>query len=123
MLAERHVATTALRELRRADVAAIDVLAPGAQSSLQELPGRLGYWHVGVPPSGPMDARSFRLANALVGNAPETAALELTVSGPTLRFNTERDRRAGGRPHDGRRSTASPAPHDAAGRGRAPARC
>ena len=72
----------------------IEVLAPGAQSSLQELPGRLGLWHVGVPPSGPMDERSFRHANRLVGNADETAALELTVSGPTLRFHTDADDRA-----------------------------
>ncbi len=67
----------------------IDVLAPGAQSGLQELPGRLNLWHVGVPPSGPMDARSFRLANTVVGNPETTAALELTVNGPTLRFNTD----------------------------------
>ncbi|MGO4713807.1 urea carboxylase [Bradyrhizobium sp. 2TAF24] len=67
----------------------IDVLAPGAQSGLQELPGRLHLWHVGVPPSGPMDERSFRLANAIVGNAETTAALELTVNGPTLRFNAD----------------------------------
>ncbi len=33
-----------------------------------------------------MDARSFRNANRLVGNPPDTAALEMTVSGPTLRF-------------------------------------
>ena len=64
----------------------IEVLAPGAQSSLQELPGRLGLWHVGVPPSGPMDARSLRNANRLVGNPPDTAALEITMTGPTLRF-------------------------------------
>ncbi|WP_315833656.1 urea carboxylase [Bradyrhizobium prioriisuperbiae] len=67
----------------------VDVLAPGAQSGLQELPGRLNLWHVGVPPSGPMDARSFRLANIIVGNPEVTAALELTVNGPTLRFNTD----------------------------------
>lgn len=67
----------------------IDVLAPGAQSGLQELPGRLHLWHVGVPPSGPMDERSFRLANTIVGNSETTAALELTVNGPTLRFNTD----------------------------------
>ena len=66
----------------------IEVMAPGAQSSVQELPGRLGLWHVGVPPSGPMDARSFRHANRLVGNADETTALELTVNGPTLRFHS-----------------------------------
>ena len=82
------VATTALRDFAFVpDV--IEVLAPGAQSSLQELPGRLGLWHVGVPPSGPMDERSFRLANRLVGNADDNRALELTVSGPTLRFYTD----------------------------------
>lgn len=67
----------------------IDVLAPGAQSGVQELPGRLHLWHVGVPPSGPMDEKSFRLANRAVGNPETTTALELTVNGPTLRFNTD----------------------------------
>ena len=64
----------------------VDVLKAGVQSSLQELPGRLGYWHVGVPPSGPMDARSFRIANALVDNPETTCALEMTLAGATLRF-------------------------------------
>jgi urea carboxylase len=66
--------------------ATIEVLDGGTQTSVQEHPGRLGYWDVGVPPSGPMDDLAFRLANRLVGNAPGTAALELTFSGPTLRF-------------------------------------
>jgi urea carboxylase len=65
----------------------LDVLEPGVQSSIQDWPGRLGYWDVGVPPSGPMDALSMRLANRLAGNADGTAALELTAAGPTLRFN------------------------------------
>lgn len=79
------VATTALKHFDFVpDV--VEVIAPGAQSSLQELPGRLGLWHVGVPPSGPMDERSFRHANRLVGNHDHTAALELTVSGPVLKF-------------------------------------
>jgi urea carboxylase len=79
------VATTALKDFAFVpDV--VEVIAPGAQSSLQELPGRLGLWHVGVPPSGPMDERSFRHANRLVGNHDHTAALELTVSGPVLKF-------------------------------------
>jgi urea carboxylase len=64
----------------------IEVLAGGTQSSLQDLPGRIGYWAVGVPPSGPMDDRSFRCANAVLGNPEGTAALEMTLSGPTLRF-------------------------------------
>ncbi len=85
LLASGAVATTALRDFPFAPDL-IEVLAPGAQSSVQELPGRLGLWHVGVPPSGPMDPWSFAHANRLVANADETAALELTVSGPTLKF-------------------------------------
>jgi urea carboxylase len=80
-----NVATTALKDFDFVpDV--VEVIAPGAQSSLQELPGRIGLWHVGVPPSGPMDERSFRHANRLVGNHDHTPALELTVSGPILKF-------------------------------------
>lgn len=66
----------------------VEVLAAGTQTTIQDYPGRVGYWHVGVPPSGPMDHMSFRLANIAVGNPAGTAALELTVSGPTLKFNT-----------------------------------
>jgi len=66
----------------------LDVLAPGTDTTVQDHPGRLGYWDVGVPPSGPMDDYACRLANRLVGNAHAAAALEITVTGPTLRFNT-----------------------------------
>jgi urea carboxylase len=62
------------------------VLDGGALSSLQSLPGRLGFWEVGIPPSGPMDDKSFAAANALLGNPPGATALELTLSGPTLKF-------------------------------------
>ena len=67
----------------------IEVLAPGTQTSLQDWPGRIGYWDVGVPPSGPMDDRSFRLANRILGNPDGACALEITLSGPTLRFEHE----------------------------------
>ncbi|OWK22956.1 hypothetical protein AJ87_39235 [Rhizobium yanglingense] len=85
LLLSGDVATTALNDFAFVPEV-VEVIAPGAQSSLQELPGRLGLWHVGVPPCGPMDERSFRHANRLVGNADEAAALELTVSGPVLKF-------------------------------------
>jgi urea carboxylase len=65
---------------------AVGVLEPGTQTTIQDYPGRLGYWHVGVPPSGPMDALAFRFANRLVGNAEDAAGLEITLTGPTLRF-------------------------------------
>jgi urea carboxylase len=68
---------------------AFEVLDPGTQSTVQDYPGRVGYWHVGVPPSGPMDALSFRLANRIVGNNEDAAALEMTTMGPRLRFDAE----------------------------------
>ncbi len=65
----------------------IDVIEAGVQSTIQDYPGRLGHWAVGVPPSGPMDHLAFRFANRLVGNDDGTAAIELTLIGPTLKFN------------------------------------
>lgn len=68
---------------------AIEVLQPGTYSSVQDFPGRLGYWDIGVPPSGPMDDFAFRLANRIVGNHPDAAGLEFTLQGPTLRFHAD----------------------------------
>ncbi len=65
-----------------------EVLSGGTQTSVQDYPGRLGYWAVGVPPSGPMDSRALRQGNGLLGNPEGCAALEITMSGPLLRFNT-----------------------------------
>ena len=66
---------------------AFEVLQPGMQTSIQDYPGRTGLWHIGVPPSGPMDNLNFRLANQLLGNSKEAAGLEITISGPTLKFH------------------------------------
>ncbi|WP_375123237.1 urea carboxylase [Pseudomonas sp. LW8] len=66
-----------------------EVLSAGTQTSVQDYPGRLGYWAVGVPPSGPMDSRALRLGNRLLGNEQGAAALEITMSGPILRFNCD----------------------------------
>ena len=112
LFASGKVATTALKDFAFTP-RSIEVLAPGAQSSLQELPGRLHLWHVGVPPSGPMDAYSFRRANALVRNHPDTAALELTVNGPTLRFHTATEVALSGAHMPATLDGAS-VPHDAA---------
>jgi urea carboxylase len=66
---------------------AFEVIDGGTQTTVQDYPGRLGYWHVGVPPSGPMDTLAFRLANRLVGNPPDAAVLEMTTLGAKLRFD------------------------------------
>src|SRR5512147_1197033 len=64
-----------------------EVIVPGLETSIQDYPGRIGYWEQGFPPSGPMDSWSFRLANLLVGNGPDAAALECQFIGPALRFD------------------------------------
>ncbi|MCU6671464.1 urea carboxylase [Enterobacteriaceae bacterium H4N4] len=67
----------------------LEVLSAGTQTTVQDYPGRIGYWAVGVPPSGPMDSQALRLGNRLLGNDDRAAALEITLSGPTLKFNCE----------------------------------
>lgn len=62
------------------------VLKPGFYTSIQD-EGRSGWRAKGVPLSGPMDAESFARANRVVGNDTPMAALEITLSGPTLLFN------------------------------------
>ncbi|HSW12254.1 MAG TPA: urea carboxylase [Solimonas sp.] len=64
----------------------IEMLEGGTQTTVQDFPGRIGYWDVGVPPSGPFDSVALRLGNRLIGNAPGAAALEMTLTGAVLRF-------------------------------------
>ena len=77
----------------------VEVLVPGAQTTVQAYPGRRGYWPVGIPPSGPMDDLSFRLGNRLLGNDEGMPGL---VGGGYLRgrcepFRPEKRLRALGR--------------------------
>jgi urea carboxylase len=68
---------------------AFEVLEGGTQTTVQDYPGRLGYWHVGVPPSGPMDTLAFRFANRLVNNSESAPALEMTTMGAKLKFDAD----------------------------------
>jgi len=61
------------------------VLRPGLLTTVQDL-GRHGHQDVGLCPGGAMDPVALALANALVGNPPGEAALEITVIGPELEF-------------------------------------
>ena len=65
----------------------IDVISSGTLTTIQDYPGRTGYWDIGVPPSGPFDQYSFNLGNRLLGNKRSAAGLEITLNGPTLKFN------------------------------------
>ncbi|RBO84204.1 urea carboxylase [Nocardia puris] len=82
-----HVTTT-LADLTIADHR-VDVERGGTMTTIQDHPGRIGLWEVGIPPSGPMDDLSFTLANTAVGNPAGVPALECTLQGPRLRFATE----------------------------------
>ncbi|HEX3897070.1 MAG TPA: biotin-dependent carboxyltransferase family protein [Rudaea sp.] len=64
----------------------IHVVAPGSLTTVQDL-GRFGHTHIGVGHAGAMDAVALRLANLLVGNDENAAALEITLRGPILRFD------------------------------------
>ncbi|GAB1646498.1 5-oxoprolinase/urea amidolyase family protein [Krasilnikovia sp. MM14-A1259] len=68
---------------------AFEVLVPGIQTTVQDLPGRTGLWGVGVPPSGAWDDLSFGLANRVVGNPAGAAGLEAVLRGPKLRALTD----------------------------------
>jgi biotin-dependent carboxylase-like uncharacterized protein len=62
----------------------IEIVKPGLLTTVQDL-GRSGYAHLGVGRSGALDVPALLRANQLVGNLPEAAALETTLSGVTLR--------------------------------------
>lgn len=64
----------------------IEVVSGGTLTTVQDWPGRTGYWQVGVPPCGPMDDLSFRLGNRALGNDEGAPGLECTLRGPSLRF-------------------------------------
>ncbi|KAL8698767.1 MAG: hypothetical protein Q9201_006398 [Fulgogasparrea decipioides] len=64
---------------------AIDILSPGAYTTVQDYPGRPTMGR-GFPHAGPMDPLAFQVANLLVGNRPGMEGLEITLDGPELLF-------------------------------------
>jgi len=84
---EGRVVTRTLAD-HRFQPSTFEVLRAGTMTTVQDYPGRVGYWEVGVPPSGPMDALAFRLGNRLLGNDESAAGLEVTATGPKLQFHT-----------------------------------
>ncbi|KAL1868414.1 hypothetical protein VTK73DRAFT_3708 [Phialemonium thermophilum] len=64
----------------------MEILSPGAYTTVQDLPGRVGVGF-GVPEAGPMDGLHAQLANLIVGNKPTLEHLEMTFSGPDIKFH------------------------------------
>jgi urea carboxylase len=83
-----RVSTSLLNHIRPAGKV-VEVVTGGTLTTVQDYPGRLGLWSVGVPPSGPMDDLSFRLGNRAVGNPEGAPGLELTANGPRLVFHSQ----------------------------------
>lgn len=85
-LDQANVSKEVIRPLDKNKSASIEVLQAGTFSTIQDEP-RSGLSHWAVGPGGACDIASLYLANALVGNPPETAAIEMTSTGPSLLFH------------------------------------
>ena len=66
----------------------IRIESPGMLTTLQDA-GRIGTQKYGVSPAGPMDERSFAIANLLVGAPEDSCLLEATCMGPKLMIGSE----------------------------------
>lgn len=64
----------------------IEVLNGGVQTTIQDYPARLGYWDIGVPPSGAMDNFAFRIGNRILGNDLNAPGIECTLRGGSYKF-------------------------------------
>lgn len=91
---------------------AFEVITPGGFTTVQDN-GRFGFQQMGVPVCGVLDTFAADMANHLVGNDDASAVLEITVTGPSLRFlspleiavtGAEMDMTLNGRPVDQWRS-------------------
>lgn len=83
-----HVYTKWLAEFQPPE-STLFVIDGGLHTTLQDWPGRLGHWDVGVPPSGPMDELSFRIGNLLLGNDEGACGLEFTMRGGVYQFRDD----------------------------------
>ena len=67
----------------------IEVIDGGVQTSIQDYPARLGYWDIGVPPSGAMDNFAFRIGNCILGNPLGAPGMEFTLRGGSYKFRDD----------------------------------
>lgn len=66
----------------------MEIIKSGLHTTIQDI-GRVGCYHLGVPPSGAADKKSYILGNILIGNPKEYAALEMKLQGCTIKFSDE----------------------------------
>lgn len=65
---------------------AMEIISPGSYTTVQDFPGRVGIGF-GIPEGGPMDSLHAQLANCVVGNKPGHELLEITFTGPRIKFH------------------------------------
>ncbi|MET0261744.1 MAG: 5-oxoprolinase subunit PxpB [Rariglobus sp.] len=65
--------------------AVLEVVKAGALTTVQDL-GRIGRQHLGISAGGPMDRYAARVANVILGNDENDPLLEVTLTGPELKF-------------------------------------
>jgi antagonist of KipI len=70
-------------------MSALLIVKPGLLTTVQDR-GRWGLQAQGIPVAGPMDPRAHRVANALAGNPPAAATVEITLVGPEIVFEDRR---------------------------------
>ena len=89
LLDQKNKSTEFIRQLEgQPGQASIEITQVGTFSSIQDAPRKnLSHWAVG--PGGACDLKSLQLANALVGNAIDAAAIEMTSTGPSILFHTD----------------------------------
>ncbi|MBO0849630.1 MAG: biotin-dependent carboxyltransferase [Pseudonocardia sp.] len=63
----------------------LKVRRPGLLTTVQDR-GRIGGYHLGMPPSGAMDSYAYEVGAMLVGNSGGEACLECTYLGPEIEF-------------------------------------
>ncbi len=63
-----------------------EIIRAGINSTFQDI-GRNNLYHIGIPFSGAMDNRNYRLANHIVGNKTNLPVLEFAYQGPLLKYN------------------------------------
>ena len=62
------------------------ILRAGINTTFQD-EGRNNLYHIGIPFSGAMDSRNYKLANSIVGNKTNKPVIEFAYQGPLLKYN------------------------------------
>ena len=66
-----------------------EIIREGINTTFQDI-GRNNLNHIGIPTSGAMDNRNYRLANSIVGNAYGSPVVEFAYQGPLLKYRGEK---------------------------------